>query len=79
MVAQIYQPIFELFKKLTIPVHNLLFELCTGIFFIQKFYSCGVKCVPVLCLLFFYKYSIFHFYISKELRSIKGIFMYTLK
>ena len=25
-----YQPIFELFLKFNGPVHNLLFELCTG-------------------------------------------------
>ena len=29
---QISQPIFQLFLKLNIPVHNLLFELCTGLF-----------------------------------------------
>ena len=32
MGTQIYQPIFELFLKLSSPVQNLLFEFFTGIF-----------------------------------------------
>ena len=32
MGPQISQHIFELFLELNIPVHNLLFEFCNGIF-----------------------------------------------
>ena len=59
------------------PVHNLFFLLCTGAFFLKRTYSCVLKCVPILCPVFFCicQKNIFHFYISNELTNPKGIFM----
>ena len=74
---QIYQPIFQLFLKLNIPVHNLLFELYT-VLFLYKIYLqfCFKMCAHfVSTLLYLSKNSIFHSYISKELTNRKGIYM----
>ena len=51
------------------PNKKFTLYLCTGTIFIKISYSCGVKCVPILCLCFLYfpQKFIFHFYISKEI------------
>ena len=70
-------------------IHNFLFELCTGIFFWNKFYSC-VKNVPVYCVWFLVVFmkspsSIFpskqfheslgNLYVSPKVEWAKSIFL----
>ena len=72
---------FWIFLNFNSPVHNLLFDLCTGIIFTQKVSQlwCKIRARFVfIVLLFFSKNSIFHFNSSKEFTNIKKIFIYTL-
>ena len=55
---------------------------CVLVYLIFKcIYSCVLKCVPVLCQVFFYeaKTSILYSYILKELTNLKRIYMLALK
>ena len=72
---QISQPYFNCFQKSNIPSKKLLVEPCIGIFFIYLPSIVPLqKACPYLFLFFllFSHISIFHFYISKELRIWKN-------
>ena len=57
--------------------------MCTGIVYITLLfiYSSVSKYMPILCPVFFvlFKNSIFHFYISKYVMNLMGIYIYPLK
>ena len=48
--TQISQPIFELFLKFNIPLHNLLFELCNGVLFIKNVFTFAFQNVCPFCI-----------------------------
>ena len=73
------QPIFILFETIWSSTQFTLLIVYWGKFFLC-IYSCVLKCVPVLCPVFFYlSKNKFHFYLSKELTNPKGISIRDLK
>ena len=70
---------FYFFQKSYIRVHNILFQLCTGVYF-TLYYSWFMlqKACPIYSIFCFLSKTQFHFYISKELTSFRELYMQTL-
>ena len=83
MGTWLYQPSFQRFSFINSQVHNLLLSFVQGYFSEKQYSTLLVKmCAQFsVSLVFgcFPKKSIFHFYISKEITNLQGIFMHTLR
>ena len=79
--TKISQPNSNCFQKLNIPVHYLLVELCTGVFYLFTIHSSVEKVLPVSVyrLFAFFQNLHYYLYISKQITIWREISIQTLK